>query len=463
MKASFQITKLDYWVYGISIALCFLLFKQSDLSHTNASSFAYLYGHFGDFYDYNQPRFVGNNYLPLIYWIFAIWNIPLKLMGLLSEVTGQTWMLSTPIQTVWSKLLIAAIFFSTVRILRLISEEIGSMTRPEQPWLKSTGTSSFLFSTSPFAVFAVFIFSGYDIFSVFFMLLGLLAYFRKSFKWFAFWFSVAISFKYFAVLAYLPLVLLVEKKYYKLLIYGVAGVSVSLFQFALYWHSSAFHEGIFGMIANKTVGNGLSPRFYIANLVYCTMCIYLFFSKMNFNVNPKDWCQRAVFSCILSYALFFSWTQWHPQWIILIIPFVCLSHLFISREKILLCTEILGYLGFAIYCINNWHGIVDNAMVYGGIFREIFPPEAFEAREILGHRWMAASRTFFYLFLYSPLIIFVLEHVKALKIYQTEKDKTSISPQLDPIMYSNLNLLKLRFMVGPYFFIFVTLACVLVG
>ena len=85
MKTPFLISKLDYWVYGISLGLCFLLFKQSDLTHTNSSSFAYLYGHFWDFYDYNQSRMGDNNYLPIFYWFFAIWNIPLKLLGLIPE------------------------------------------------------------------------------------------------------------------------------------------------------------------------------------------------------------------------------------------------------------------------------------------------------------------------------------------------------------------------------------------
>jgi len=206
MKSSLQISKIDYWVYGISLALCFLLFKQSDLTLTNNASFAYLYGHFSDFYDYNRPLFTGNNYLPVFYWIFALWNIPLKLLGFAPEITSQTWMLSTPIQTIWSKLLLAICFYSSIKMVGEISEQISKEFIPPKSSPEYI-SPKYLFASSPIAIFAVFIFSGYDIFGVFFTLLGLRSYFLKGFKRFVLWFSIAISFKYFAAFIFLPLVL----------------------------------------------------------------------------------------------------------------------------------------------------------------------------------------------------------------------------------------------------------------
>ena len=395
VKAPFQLSKFDYGVYAISLGLCFLLFKQSDLTLTNNASFAYLYGHFGDFYDYNRPLFTGNNYLPVFYWIFALWNIPLKLLGLNPEITTQTWMLSTEIQTIWSKLLLAIFFFGSIRLVGKIAAQISGAKNTDQTNPQNLAPS-YLFATSPIAIFAVFIFSGYDIFGVFFTLLGLHAYFAKNWKWFVLWFSVAISFKYFAALIYLPLVLLIEKRISHLVLYGLLGLAFSALQFWMYWHSEAFHFGIFAMISQKTGGHGGSLRFMLANVVYVALCLYLYFSKFDFRVNADAWYWRAIFVCVLAYALFFSWTLWHPQWLVIITPFICLAYPFIRSKRLLLIIEILGYLGFAIFTVNHWVGNVDNTMLYGGVFGGVLPQTMTLASEVIGPNWLPFSRTLLY-------------------------------------------------------------------
>ena len=452
MKLSLQISKLDYWVYGLSLALCFLLFKQSDLTHTNSSSFAYLYGHFWDFYDYNSTRMGDNNYLPIFYWFFAIWNIPLKLLGLIPEVTSETWMQATVIQTIWSKLLLVIFFFAAVNIVGKIAHPIYAALAKDRD-TQNEALPKLLFATSPIAIFAVFIFGGYDIFALFFMLLGLRAYFAKDFKWFVVWFSVAISFKYFAAFAYLPLVLIIEKRFIRLVIYGLLGLAVTAIQFAIYWHSDIFLEKIFGLAAVKTAGSGINVRLLIANGFYLGMCAYLYFSKFNFYEDPTRWHQRAIAACILSYALLFSWVFWHPQWIILITPFVCLSFLFIRSHKLLrllLATEILGYLGFAVFTMNNWVGNVDNTMLYGGVFGELLPHTNTLVTDVIGRKWMALSRTLFYGSLYVPFLILVYEGITKRSMIFAASNKNSALTD---------SLFNFRFLVACYFVIGATVAC----
>lgn len=462
MKSPFQISKLDYWIYGVSLGLCFLLFKQSDLTHTNSSSFAYLYGHFWDFYDYNNSRMGDNNYLPIFYWFFAIWNIPLKLLGLIPEVTSETWMHSTVIQTIWSKLLLVIFFFASVNLVGKISKEIcSSMTAAKD--INNEQLPALLFATSPIAIFAIFIFGGYDIFALFFILLGLRAYFAKDFKWFVVWFSVAISFKYFAAFAYLPLVLIIEKQFIRLVAYGLLGLAVTAIQFALYWHSDVFLGEIFGLATAKTAGNGLNVRLIVANSCYLAMCAYLYFSKFNFNENLEKWCQLAIFACLLAYALLFSWVMWHPQWIILITPFICLSYLFIQSKRLLLWVDILGYLGFVIFTMNNWVGNVDNTMIYGGVFASWMPATQMMASELMGWEWLGFARTAFYAMLFMPILIWAVEQIKNKKVLlATSKEPGDFSNfhSLFAVLNCNLTyLVKIRFLVGTWFLVLISVIC----
>ena len=116
-----------FYAYLFVLALSFLLFQQGDLSHTAASSYAYLNGHFADFYDYNKKYMGGNDYLPLIYVIFAIWNIPLHLFGLNSSMGGMGALLpiELAIEIAWAKLLLVAFFFAAAKVLAKISGVIG--------------------------------------------------------------------------------------------------------------------------------------------------------------------------------------------------------------------------------------------------------------------------------------------------------------------------------------------------
>ena len=459
MKLSLQISKLEYWVYGLSLALCFLLFKQSDLTHTNSASFAYLYGHFWDFYDYNSTRMGDNNYLPIFYWFFAIWNIPLKLLDLIPEVTSETWMQTTVIQTIWSKLLLVIFFFAAVNLVGKIAKQVCATISNNRD-IQNESLPKLLFATSPIAIFAVFIFGGYDIFALFFMLLGLRAYFAKDFKWFVVWFSIAISFKYFAAFVYLPLVLMIEKRFIYLLIYGLLGLAVTAMQFVLYWHSDIFLGEIFGLVGAKATGNAVSMRFVIANTVYGVMCLYLYFSKLDSTTDPQGWFRRTIFACILSYAVFFSWVLWHPQWVILITPFFCLSFLFIRSQKLfrlLLVIEILGYLGFAVYTMNNWVGNVDNTMIYGGVFGGLLPQTSVLASDIIGRSWMATARVLLYFFLYAPCIFLAFQYFANKNLLQNHiQNKMTAQPSLVSV---DKFLLGVRFLSACYLYVAVTALC----
>jgi hypothetical protein len=368
-------------------------------------------------------------------------------------------LLATPIQTIWSKLLLAIFFFSSVHLVGKIAEQICASASPGQI-IQNGLAPDHVFATAPIAIFAVFIFGGYDIFAVFFMLLGIHAYFAKDFKRFVLWFSVAISFKYFAALIYLPLVLLIEKRLIYLVLYGLLGIAITAIQFALYWHSDIFLGEIFGLVGAKATGHAVSIRFILANMAYGVMCLYLYFSKLDITVDPQGWFRRTIFACMLSYSLLFSWVLWHPQWIILITPFIALSYLWIRNQKTMLLIEILGYLGFAVYCMNNWVGNVDNTMVYGGVFGDLLPQTLTLASDVMGRRWMALSRVLFYASLYASLLVILWK-----RFTPTPMGSQIISRAIPKLGFwvmgadSGRMLFKIRFLVATYLYILVTAIC----
>jgi len=111
---------IDLLAFFLVLAFCFILFQHGDLFYTSSSSYAYLHGHIFNFYDYNKTAVGRDDYLPLIYVIFAAWNMPLKLLGLMHDVASAGTYL-TIVELVWTKLLLVAFYFDQVQFAAQIT------------------------------------------------------------------------------------------------------------------------------------------------------------------------------------------------------------------------------------------------------------------------------------------------------------------------------------------------------
>lgn len=138
---------------------------------------------------------------------------------------------------------------------------------------------SIIFITSPIAIFAVFIFGQYDIISVFFTMLGYYYYVKNDYLKFSIFFSLAISIKFFPLLIFVPLLLLVEKRLLQILKYGIISVSATILQILMYLHNTAFRERIFSLASGKISSSAVYYLTSINNApilttVFIVLCIY---------------------------------------------------------------------------------------------------------------------------------------------------------------------------------------------
>src|SRR6476661_7832104 len=197
-----ELRLLDLVLYVLVLTSCYVLFQQTDLFHTSSTSYAYLNGHMVDFYDYNNKLLPGwEYYLPLIYILFAIWNIPLKLLGLTHDIATSGITLSVG-ELAWTKLLIVIFYFATAYVIFLIARSISGQSQKAK-------YIAIIFATSSIAIFGAFMMGEYDIIGVFFTMLGFYFYIRHDYVKFSLFFSLAISFKMFPFVIFIPLLLLV--------------------------------------------------------------------------------------------------------------------------------------------------------------------------------------------------------------------------------------------------------------
>lgn len=108
-------------------------------------------------------------YMPTTYWLFALWNIPLRVLGVMTEAT-----MEAPYAAVmWYKALPVLFYlFSGYLIYDLaLLLEMGP---------RKAKICAYVFLTAPIGFFSQFLFGQYDILTVFFMLLGMRAWLKRQ-------------------------------------------------------------------------------------------------------------------------------------------------------------------------------------------------------------------------------------------------------------------------------------------
>lgn len=419
----------------------FFGFQHTDLVHTFSSSYAYINGHFSDFYDYNKKYIGGNDYLPVIYLIFAFWNLPLYFLNLIPSVEfiGPV---RLPIQIFWSKLLLVVFFVASAKVLSLIARELVSSDSAAK-----NRPIALLFASSPIVVLVIFAFGHYDILGVFFVLAGYYFYIKKDMWKFVLLFSMAISFKYFAFVIFLPLLLMVEKNPIKILKWLLIVGLPFLIQIFLYSHSDIFLGEIFTLLKGKAIGSNQDrisfskPNVYMLAL-YGLGCAYLYFKKYN---SDSSWHRDAIFVPIIAYGLMFSAVVWHPQWMVITMPFFALSYIYIRNTKWLAYVDTLASVLLVWIIVNVWANNLDMNMLQNGLMAQFIPSLTHQGSDFLVRKPVKLFGIIFNLYLFSPAIIYLFE--------------VCLQGNRKRMKYEDLSekLIAIRFIVAPGLFLMLAL------
>jgi hypothetical protein len=434
---------LDLILYVFVVTSCYVLFQQTDLFHTSSSSYAYLNGHIADYYDYNNQIIAGEDpfYLPLVYILFAIWNIPLKLLGLLHDVATSGITLSVP-ELAWTKLLIVIFYFATAYIIFLIAKSISGQSQKAK-------IIAVIFATSPIAIFVAFIMGEYDILGVLFTMLGFYFYIRHDYLKFSLFFSLAISFKMFPLVIFIPLILLVEKRILYILKHGIIALAATLLQIVLYYNNAAFKSSFFSVASGRL---SFLEEFNLSQvnhspylIIFITIiCIYAYIKEVDLD---SEQYKTAINISLLAYAVLFSTVFWHPQWLLMIVPFFALSYLFIKDAAKAYLIDIAGMFAFMYIVVNQWEHNVDVSMLSNGLLRSFFTYVPLSTSQLFVPQFSYIFMGIFFVYLFSPLLI---------QLFQA----TDISKQniIEDLHTSN-NSLRARFYLGVAIFVIPSLFC----
>lgn len=388
-------------VFALSMIFSLLAFNQGDLNHTVGSSYAYLFGHVFDFYDFNKPVFGGNDYFPTTYIIFAIWMAPVKLI---MSPGIQNGLALSSVEVAWAKVLLLIFFIATFIVISKIAKELF----PNRPNTQTTVRITFLLS--PLAAFCFDVFGQYDIIGVFFTSVGFLYYLRGD-KWrFAIFFALAASSKYFALVIFIPLLLLQFKKLKDIILLGLVALSALVLEALIYLPDQAFREHtLFGLVGGKVTGAGTQIITMFVAAIFVVGLIVLWRARPT-RETLGPW---AVYGVIGAYGLMFTAVVWHPQWFIILTPFFALSVGYLRRPVWFLIWDSIFFLIFIWLVVNAWVANVDLTMVNLGPLKSILPNPLLIGSDFYPGEVVVPLHFLLIFYLFSPIGFFVIERVRA--------------------------------------------------
>jgi hypothetical protein len=352
---SHRLGTADYIIGALCLAACFVFFFHDDITLIGAGSLNYLFGRPLDFYE-NCMRIHGSftqwpcPYPPSTYLLFALWLYPFKLFGIITSPEQ-----FSPQLVYWLKLLTTMLYAASGIVFYQIAREYGRTML----WAKY---ATAVWLTAPLALFSQLIFSQCDVFYVILTLAGVLMFLRKRSLWASALFALAITFKYFPVFVFLPLLLLYEKRLVRVALCAAILVTPTVLINVLYGSSPAFISNVRNfMVVEKLYGVSVDlggAHIYLLPACFALLCGAAYF----LDVAEERRKFVAAYLWLIASVLPFLFIVWHPQWVIFFTPAIVLSSMLSRHAERFLLLDLLGMLFFVAAMAIDGRNTVDASM-----------------------------------------------------------------------------------------------------
>ena len=318
-KTCFRKNRVELAVGGVFL-LFFYTVVYSDILITVQNSlnlWDFLFqGRLGDFYTQSYGAVVNLGFdtgdwvfydFP-IYVVFALWNFPLWLLSRL----GGLEILYFPPCVMWAKSMLLVFLWLAVRGLAGIGRAMG-LDEPQ----RRLGCRLFL--TSTLTISALCVLSQYDIIGISLMLWGIKAYMEGDTKRFLLFFALSVPMKLFTLMAFLPLILLREKRVERIAGQLACGVSL-LLVCRLVFSASTGGDGLIWFLFKNTLQVSVGSLYLFA-FAMAVLMIVCYIKPCRADLVQNEW---AIYCCLAAYGIFFATSYTYPYWTIFMAPFLSL-------------------------------------------------------------------------------------------------------------------------------------------
>jgi len=326
-----------------------------------------------NFYTYVFNKAAAGGYLPLyyepelspsaaynivLYLALAIWELPLYAINHIFPMSNYIVVLE-----LWARFL--SILLSCICCYQF--KKLAEILMADKIKAKWAG---YYFISSPLIAYCVIIRNQTDIIPVLLIVLALKQYFKGKLTGFCMLMAIACCFKLMPVFIVIPLLLLVQKNVMKLIGYISLSVSLCVVTYivpmltdpgysltqSLIMKDDAFSQYIFKI----TIPGGVSNT-SVFLLLYFLICVIAYIAK------PKE-NDFQIYVFLLGFASlssFFLFIKWHPQWMVLLLPFITMIVFSLFDFEFGILLDIALTLGFLVTSIlNHLTAMVFNSSIF---------------------------------------------------------------------------------------------------
>lgn len=303
----------------------------------------------------------GCYYNIVTYIIFAVWNMPLSILFNFTSID----VMNNQLCIIYMKLLPVLFLFLSAKVLSRIMKEI----KVEEGLRK---ICIFLFFSSVITLVSVLVLGQYDIISIYFQLLSLLAYVKNDDKKFLLWSSIAFCCKYFSILIFLPLLIHKYKNIWKIVVYCLLMMVPFIITSSLFKVSEVAYENGFMETASTQIiarifkdTNILYPLFVV---IYVLLLVWCYINKKD------DYKYSFIYICLIAMASFFGLLNGYIYWCVMMVPYVILL-ISISPKifELNIILETIGSIGLMVGKIIRYPGGFYSEMLKPMFINNMFP------------------------------------------------------------------------------------------
>lgn len=334
------LTRWDYLLALVLVVLSILVFDAAAIIPTASASFGYLNRQFLNFYEYAGECGIGETvYMPLVYLVYAVWNLPLKLTLLVRYPMPEV----PYFALLWYKLLPLLLYVGCSYLVYCIAREIGMGQRKS----KLCVLAAF---TMPAGFFLQFSYGQVMALPLFFLLLGLLYYLRGSRRAYVGCFAAAIACQQYLWVLILPLLLLKEKRLRQLCENIFLAALPYALEYLIYHRSAGFLRNVRMYDLGKSFHAGLDNGIFVIEYVVFFWILLLGWAYFTRVRSKRELTAYALFFTGLAGTVTLCLTDWSPEYFLLLVPFSVLAA-FLHRDiRIFLILDI-GWAVLLVACV----------------------------------------------------------------------------------------------------------------
>lgn len=371
------------WImlYAIIVLCSFFMCQNFDLFCISNLSSEWvsltMHGKFFQFYDITMERAIsgayfgdssilnGPNYNILVYITWGIILIPLKIFG---KLFGYT--IDVSVMVIYGKLILIMLGMILGYVMYRIGMKITNENKVVSKYL------AFMTLSSSIMIMGSNTFGQIDVIPLIFLMIALYYYLDDKLLPFLLIASLGICYKGIIVLAIIPLVLLKEKRLLyiirnaiglcifpaltKLMFIGSTGYATCMKEIN---NAYNFKTRLWGAsITNEHFG----ISYFI--VIYIVLCFAAYYIK----TPEKNRISRYVaFIPLVAFTSFYTFVFWHPQWVVILAPFIALNLVLMQKKRLGLLLDLGILIGYVMSTIVNFPNNVDNYMINNGFIARI--------------------------------------------------------------------------------------------